>query len=59
MNTDMITITIPQPQVKIEIPLKGLTFDILENMIFNLIQRIAQIVFTKTLADIDDYLLVG
>jgi hypothetical protein len=54
MDTDTITITIPQ--VKIEIPIKGLTFDTLENMIFDIIQKIAQMVFTKALADIDSYL---
>jgi len=50
----MITITFPQ--VKVEIPMKGLTFDILENMIFDIFLKIAQIAFTKALADIDDYL---
>ena len=54
MSTDMITITFPE--VKIEIPIKGLTFDILENMIFDIIQKIAQRVFTKVLSDIDCYL---
>ena len=50
----MITITIPQ--VKVEIPIKGLTFDILENMIFDIILKIAQIAFSKALTDIDCYL---
>jgi len=50
----MITITIPQ--VKVEIPLKGLTFDTLENLIFDIIQAIARKVFTKVLFDIDDCL---
>ena len=54
MSTDMITITFPE--VKVEIPLKGLTFDILEHMIFDIIQTIARMVFTRVLADIDDYL---
>ncbi len=54
MNTDTITITIPQ--VKVEIPLKGLTFDILENLIFDIIQKIAQMVMSKALTDIDDCL---
>jgi len=54
MDTDTITITIPQ--VKVEIPIKGLTFDILENMIFDMILKIAQIAFSKALSDIDDYL---
>ena len=43
ISNDMITITIPQ--VKIEIPIEGLTFDTLESMIFDIIQKIAQIVF--------------
>jgi len=54
MSNDMITITFPE--VKIEIPIKGLTFDILENLIFDIIQKIAQMVFTKVLSDIDCYL---
>jgi hypothetical protein len=54
MSTNMITITFPQ--VKVEIPLKGLTFDTLEHLIFDMIQKIAQIVFTKALADIDSCL---
>ncbi|HOF03719.1 MAG TPA: UPF0236 family protein [Atribacterota bacterium] len=54
MDTNTITITIPQ--VKVEIPIKGLTFDILENMIFDMILKIAQIAFSKALLDIDSYL---
>ena len=54
MSTDMITITFPE--VKVEIPIKGLTFDTLENMIFDILQKIAQIVFAKALDDIDCYL---
>jgi len=54
MDTDMITITFPQ--VKVEIPIKDLTFDTLENLIFDIIQKIAQMVFTKVLSDIDCYL---
>jgi len=52
----MDTITITIPQVKIEIPIKGLTFDTLENIIFDIMQKIAQIVFAKVLADIGSYL---
>jgi hypothetical protein len=54
MNTDMITITFPQ--VKVEIPIKGLTFDTLEHLIFDIILKIAQLVMSKALADIDDCL---
>jgi hypothetical protein len=54
MDTDMIIITCSQ--VKVRISIKGLTFDTLENLIFDIIQKIAQIVFTKVLSDIDCYL---
>jgi hypothetical protein len=54
MDTDTITITIPQ--VKVEIPIRGLTFDTLEKLIFDIIQSIACKVFSKALADIDSYL---
>jgi hypothetical protein len=53
MSNDMITITIPQ--VKIEIPIEGLTFDTLENMIFDIMQEIAQII-SKALSEVDKYL---
>jgi hypothetical protein len=36
MSNDMITITFLQ--VKVEIPIKELIFDILENMIFDMMQ---------------------
>jgi hypothetical protein len=54
MSTDMITITFPE--VKVEIPLKGLTFDTLENLIFDIFLKIAQLVMSKALADIDSCL---
>ena len=47
MSNDMITITFPE--VKVEIPVKDLTFDTLENLIFDIIQAIARKVFTKAL----------
>jgi len=52
----MDTITITFPQVKIKIPIKDLTFDILENMLFEILQNIARKVFEKALTDIDSYL---
>ncbi len=52
----MDTITITFPQVKVKIPIKGLTFDILENMLFEILQNIARRVFEKAITDIDDYL---
>lgn len=50
----MITITFLE--VKVKIPVKSLTFDIPENMIFDITQNIARMVFAKALADIDKYL---
>jgi len=54
MDTDTITITFPE--VKVKIPIKGLTFDILENMLFEILQNIACKVFEKAITDIDSYL---
>jgi len=52
----MDTITITFPQVKVKIPIKGLTFDILEDMLFEILQNVARKVFEKALTDIDDCL---
>jgi len=52
----MDTITITFPQVKVKIPIKGLTFDSIEDMIFEISQNIARKVFEKALTDIDSYL---
>jgi len=52
----MDTIAITFPQVKVKIPIKGLTFDNIEDMIFEISQNIARRVFEKALTDIDDYL---
>jgi len=52
----MDTITITFPEVKVKIPIKGLTFDILENMLFEILQNIARKVFEKALTDVDSYL---
>ncbi len=38
MDIDMITITFPQ--VRVEIPIKDLTFDTLEDMIFDMMQKL-------------------
>jgi hypothetical protein len=54
MDTDTITITFPQ--VKINTEIKDLTFDILEDMLFEISQHIARKVFEKALTNIDDYL---
>jgi len=52
----MDTITITFPQVKVKIPVKGLTFDSIEDMIFEISQNIARKVFEKAITDIDNYL---
>ena len=52
----MDTITITFPEVKVKIPIKGLTFDILENMLFEILQNIACKVFEKALTDVDNTL---
>ena len=54
MDTDTITITFPE--VKINTEIKDLTFDNLEDMIFEISQNIARRVFEKALTDIDNYL---
>jgi len=54
MSTNMITITFPE--VKVEIPLKDLTFDTLEHLIFDIFLKIAQLVMSQALADIDSCL---
>ena len=52
----MDSITITFPEVKVKMPIKDLTFDILENMLFEILQNIACRVFEKAITDIDDYL---
>ena len=52
----MNTIAITFPQVKVKIPIKDLTFDILENMLFEILQNIARKVFEKAITDIDNIL---
>ena len=52
----MDTITITFPKVKVNTEIKGLTFDNIEDMIFEISQNIACRVFEKALTDIDDYL---
>jgi len=52
----MDTITITFPEVKVKIPIKGLTFDNIEDMLFEISQNIARKVFEKALTDIDIYL---
>jgi hypothetical protein len=54
----MDTITITFPEVKVKIPIKDLTFDILENMLFEILQNIARKVFEKAITDIDNYLCI-
>jgi len=45
----MDTITITFPEVKVKIPIKGLTFDNTEDMIFEISQNIACRVFEKAI----------
>jgi len=56
----MDTITITFPEVKVKIPIKDLTFDILENMLFEISQNIARKVFEKALIDefLDKFIVV-
>ena len=51
MDTD--TIAIIFPEVKVKIPIKDLTFDTIENMIFEISQNIARRVFEKAITDLD------
>jgi len=52
----MNTITITFPEVKVNTEVKDLTFDGLEDMLFEILQHIARKVFEKAITDIDDYL---
>jgi len=52
----MDTIAITFPQVKVNTEIKNLTFDSIEDMIFEISQNIACRVFEKALTDIDGYL---
>jgi hypothetical protein len=52
----MNTITITFPKVKVNTEIKDLTFDSIEDMIFEISQHIARKVFEKALTDLDDYL---
>lgn len=52
----MDTIAITFPKVKVNTEIKDLTFDSIEDMIFEISQNIACRVFEKALTDIDSYL---
>lgn len=52
----MDTITITFPQVKINLNIDGINFDTLENMAFEITQRIGRKVLEKALYDIDERL---
>jgi len=56
MDTD--TITIIFPEVKVNTEIKDLTFDIIENMLFEISQHITGKVFEKAITDIDNYLCI-
>jgi len=55
-TTLMDTITITFPQVKINLPIKDLTFDSLEGMVFDISQATGRKATEKALSDIDDKL---
>jgi len=52
----MDTIIITFPEVKVKIPIKDITFNILENMIFEILQNMTRKIFEKAITDIDSYL---
>ena len=52
----MDTIAITFPEVKVNTEIKDLTFDSIEDMIFEISQNIACRVFEKAITDIDNYL---
>jgi hypothetical protein len=52
----MNTIAITFPQVKINLPLDEITFDTLEQMVFDITQAMGRKAIEKTLGDIDDVL---
>jgi hypothetical protein len=54
----MDTIAITFPEVKVNTKIKDLTFDSIEDMIFEISQNIACRVFEKALTDIDNYLRI-
>jgi len=56
MDTDTIAITFPEVKVNAEI--KDLTFDSIEDMIFEISQNIARKVFEKAITDLDNYLRI-
>lgn len=52
---DIDTILITFPEVKIKMPIKNLTFNILENMFFEISQNKTRRVVEKPITDIDNY----
>ena len=54
----MDTIAVTFPKVKVNAEIKDLTFDNLEDMIFEISQNIARKVFEKAITDIDNYLRI-
>ena len=52
----MNTIAITFPKVKVDTEIKDLTFDSIEDMIFEISQNIARKVFEKAITDIDNHL---
>jgi len=54
----MDTIALTFSEVKGKIPIKGLTFDSIEDMLFEILQNIARKVFEKALTNLDNYLRI-
>ena len=52
----MDTITVTFTEVKINVPLHGITFNTLEQVVFDIIQRIGRKVIEKVRGDIDGIL---
>jgi len=54
----MDTVAITLPEVKVNTEIKNLSFDNIENMIFEISQNITCRVFEKAITDIDSYLRI-
>lgn len=55
----MDTISIAFPEVKVNLPVEGLTFSTLEQSVFDIVQALGRKVLEKTLIDIDERLKIA
>ena len=55
----MDTISITFPEVKINLPVEGLTFSTLEQSVFDIVQALGRKVLEKTLIDVDERLKIA